>query len=239
MGPAGPAGAQGPAGMNADTTALEARVAALEARAATTAPTNTTTTTTVTTPPAPTSPTTVVIGDTTPSTSTTMMAGDESNSGLYAGITTSAVFSGAEGDAFGQSVPFISGFGATVGASKVLFGLGVRANVDYSPKNESIQADVNAMYALGVGRFSPYVGAGLGLSSSTSRGGTNKVNDYYVNGIVGADFKVIGNLSAFAEFDGKYYLSNNGVGTNNTDTAATTDAKNFSPAAKVGLKYYF
>jgi len=209
-------------------------VAALEARAAQ-GSTNTTTSTTVTTTPVTPPPTTVVIGDTTPAVTT--VADDQTNSGLYAGVTTAAVFSGAQGNAFGQTVPFYSTFGATVGASKVLFGLGVRANVDYAPQNGSIQADVNAMYSLGTGRLTPYVGVGLGLSSSASRAdATAKANDYYVNGIIGAEAKVVGNVSAFAELDAKYYLSNNGVGTNNTDASSSM---NFSPAAKVGLKYYF
>lgn len=234
-GPAGPQGPAGPAGSTANVDALTARVAALEARSTSTTTTNSTVTTTPATPS-----TTVVIGDTAPDTSMTMMADDQSNSGLYAGISTSATFSGERGSLFGKDVPFISSFGATVGASKVLFGLGLRANVDYVPQTQAIQADVNAMYALGVGRLSPYVGVGFGLSSSAvSTTDSTKANDYYVNGIIGADVKVLGNLSAFGEFDGKYYLSNKGIGTNNTDAAATTDSKSFSPAAKIGLKYYF
>ncbi|GAA3995003.1 S-layer homology domain-containing protein [Deinococcus rubellus] len=239
VGPAGPAGPQGPAGPAGDTAnvdALTARVAALEARSTSTTTTNSTVTTTPATPS-----TTVVIGDTAPmDNSMTMMADDQSNSGLYAGVTTSAIFSGAQGTLFGKNVPFVGSFGATVGASKVLFGLGLRANVDYVSPTKAIQADVNAMYSLGVGRLSPYVGVGFGLSSSTSNTNiTAKANDYYVNGIIGADVKVVGNLSAFGEFDGKYYLSNNGSGTNNTDPSATATSKSFSPAAKIGLKYYF
>ena len=235
QGPQGPVGAVGPAGHTANVDALTARVAALEARTTSTTTTNSTVTTTPATPS-----TTVVIGDTLPDTSMTMMADDQSNSGLYAGVSTSATFSGAQGSAFGQSVPFVSSFGATVGGSKVLFGLGLRANVDYVPQTSAIQADVNAMYALGTGRLSPYVGVGFGLSSSAvSTTDSTKANDYYVNGIIGADYKVVGNLSAFGEFNGKYYLSNKGIGTNNTDAAATADSKSFSPAAKIGLKYYF
>ena len=238
VGPAGPAGPQGPAGPAGDTAnvdALTARVAALEARSTSTTTTNSTVTTTPATPS-----TTVVIGDTTPDTSMTMMADDQSNSGLYAGVSTSAIFSGARGSLFGKDVPFVSSFGATVGASKVLFGLGLRANVDYVAPTQAIQADVNAMYSLGVGRLSPYVGVGFGLSSSAvSSTDSTKANDYYVNGIIGADYKIVGNLSAFGEFNGKYYLSNKGVGTNNTSDTATDTSKSFSPAAKIGLKYYF
>lgn len=233
QGPAGATGPQGPAGPSANVDALSARVSALETR--TTSMTNTT----VTTTPIPATPsTTVIIGDTMTDDSMTMMADDNTNSGLYVGVTTGAAFSGRQGSAFGKSVPFVSSFGGTIGASKVLFGLGLRANVDYVTVDSSIQADVNAMYAFGVGRVSPYAGVGFGLSSSNSRvNATDKTNDYYVNGIIGADVKVIGNLSAFGEFDGKYYLSNKGFGTNSTDT--NIDTKSFSPAAKVGLKYYF
>ncbi|WP_161882511.1 collagen-like triple helix repeat-containing protein [Deinococcus alpinitundrae] len=233
-GPVGPQGPAGPAGPTANVDALTARVAALEARSTSTTTTNSTVTTTPATPS-----TTVVIGDVAPDTSMTMMADDQSNSGLYAGISTSATFSGAQGSLFGKDVPFVSSFGATVGASKVLFGLGLRANVDYVPQTQAIQADVNAMYSLGAGRLSPYVGVGFGLSSSAvSDIDSTKANDYYVNGIIGADYKIVGNLSAFGEFNGKYYLSNKGIGTNNTSTTDTT-SKSFSPAAKIGLKYYF
>ncbi|WP_293911838.1 S-layer homology domain-containing protein [Deinococcus sp.] len=238
-GPAGPAGADGaagpagPAGPAANVDALTARVTALEAQAAAPAPSTSTTTTVDTTTAA--APTTVVVGD---SPDTTMMAAPEGNSGLYFGITTAAVFSGAKGTVFGRSVPFVSDFGATVGASNVLFGLGVRANVDYRFADKTVQGDVNAIYTIGNGRFAPYVGLGAGLVSSTSRTTpANKASDYYINGVVGVESKLIGGISSFAEFDGKYYLSNKGVGTNST--SAVTTARTFSPAIKLGLKYYF
>ncbi|WP_420597078.1 S-layer homology domain-containing protein [Deinococcus sp.] len=243
-GEAGPAGPEGPAGPAADVTALEARVAALEA-----AGTSSTSTETTVTTPAPTDNTTVVIGDTS---GDTMMA-EEGNSGLYAGITTGFVFNGQKG-VFGNSgtnddgtakstLPFVSNFGATIGASKVLYGAGLRANVEYVPASEAIQGDVNVMYGLGLGRFTPYVGVGGGLSSSKERANTaNRANDFYINGIVGVESKIYGNFGAFAEGSLKYYLTNKGVGTNvAADNASLTDTtyKSFSPAAKIGLKYYF
>ena len=241
-GPAGPAGADGaagpagPAGPTANVDALSARVTALEAQAAAPAP-STSTTTTVDTTTAP-APTTVVVGDSPDTMTGTTMAAPEGNSGLYFGITTAAVFNGARGTVFNRSVPFISDFGATVGASNVLFGLGVRANVDYRFSNKTVQGDVNAIYTIGSGRFAPYVGLGAGLVSSTSRANAaNKTNDYYINGIVGVESKLIGGISSFAEFDGKYYLSNKGVGTNST--SAVVGDRTFSPAVKLGLKYYF
>jgi S-layer homology domain len=236
----GPAGPAGPAGPTANVDALTARVTALEAaQAAVPAPSTTTTTTVDTTATTP-DPTTVVVGDSPDTMTDTSMAASEGNSGLYFGITTAAVFSGASGSVFGRTVPFISDFGATVGASNVLFGLGVRANVDYRFATKGVQADVNAIYTIGSGRFAPYVGLGAGLSSSANRTTpANRSNDFYINGLVGVESKLVGGLSSFAEFDGKYYLSNNGVGTNNTATGATSASRSFSPAVKLGLKYYF
>ena len=45
------------------------------------------------------------------------------------------------------------------------------------------------------------------------------------------------NLAAFVEGDGRYYLSNKGVGTGLGST--DTKAKGFNGAVKAGVKFYF
>lgn len=246
-----PAGPAGPAGPAADTTALEARIAALEQRVGTgttgTATgtttdtttgttTDTTTTGTVTTTPAP---TTVVIGDTTP-------APDGATRGnLFAGVSVAATSGTCYiPNANGRQVNFCTSFGGMVGSTQIIGPFGARVSVDYKPAANALSADVAATYNFNTGsNIQPYAGVGLGLTSSTARATTANPNpttnttDTFVKGVVGADFQITNSLAAFAEVDGKYYLSNKGTGAlqNSTDPAA----RGFVPAIKAGLKFYF
>lgn len=220
-----PAGPQGPAGPAADTSALEARIAALEQKV-NAAPA--TTTGTVTTEPAP---TTVVIGETPAATPT--------RGNLYAGVSVSATSGTCYiPNANGKQVKFCTSFGGMVGSSQIIGPFGARVAAEYKPAYNAISADANATYNLNTGSsFQPYVGVGLGLTSSTSRKASTNTTDTYVNALVGVDYQVTNSISAFVEGSGKYYLSNKGQGalTNSTDVAA----KGFSPAIKAGLKFYF
>ncbi|ABF45892.1 S-layer-like protein region [Deinococcus geothermalis DSM 11300] len=226
-----PAGPQGPAGPAADTSALEARIAALEQKvnAAPATTTTTTTTGTVTTEPAP---TTVVIGET-PATTPT-------RGNLYAGVSVSATSGTCYiPNANGKQVNFCTSFGGMVGSSQIIGPFGARVAAEYKPANNAISADANATYNLNTGSsFQPYVGVGLGLTSSTSRppGNTN-TTDTYVNALVGVDYQVTDSIAAFAEGNARYYLSNKGTGAL-TNSSTVTD-KGFVPAIKAGLKFYF
>ncbi|WP_019584931.1 S-layer homology domain-containing protein [Deinococcus apachensis] len=243
----------GPAGPAADTSALEARIAALEQRAATgtttTGTTTTGTTTTDTTTGTTTTTDTTATGTTTttPDTGTTVVIGDTTpatdgatRGNLFAGVSVSA----SSGTCFipnagGRQVNFCTSFGGMVGSTQIIGPFGARVSADYKPAFNALSADVAATYNLNTGsNIQPYVGVGLGLTSSTSRAtGNTNTTDTFVKGVIGADFQITNSLAAFAEVDGKYYLSNKGAGAlqNSTDPAA----RGFVPAIKAGLKFYF
>lgn len=219
-GPAGPVGPQGPAG---------------PAGAA-----GTTTTGTVTEPvtPAPTTGT-VVIGEPVVTDTGTMNSGR----GLYAGVTLGAksAMSGSEClNAFDQNKPKVNYCvtgGVVVGSSNVIGPVGVRVSGDYQPGYNGISGDVSATYDISTGsNLTPYVGAGLGLTSSQKRGNiVQSETDVYANALIGVDYRITDSISTFVEGNGKYYLSNNGYGTGLT--SAAKDGFNFG--AKAGVKFYF
>ncbi|WP_019008115.1 S-layer homology domain-containing protein [Deinococcus aquatilis] len=237
-GPAGATGPAGPAGAAADTAALAARIAALEARA-TTADTSTgtvTTTPSTTTPVTP--PTTVVIGNT----DTVVDAVRSTN--LYAGVSVGAQNTQSGDPCYllnssGRAVNFCLSGGAMVGANNVIGPVGVRLSADYVPGKNGFNADINATYSLNNGsNITPYVGAGLGLTSSRTRlSATTNASDIYANALAGVDFRVTDSITAFVEADGRYYLSNKGAGTGLASTA--TDARGFGGSIKTGLKFFF
>ncbi|GAA5511504.1 hypothetical protein Dcar01_00215 [Deinococcus carri] len=234
-GPQGPAGPAGPAGAAANTAALEQRIAALEQRATTTG-TTTTTTGTVTTD---TTPTTVVIDNTT----NTNVANGVTRGNLYAGVNVGASSAGNTTCTLGsggRAVNYCASFGGMIGSTQIVGPLGARIAADYKPGRNAISADVNATFGLNTGsNIQPYVGVGLGLTSSTNRAPntTNNVTDTYVNGLVGVDFQVTNSIAAFVEGNGRYYLSNKGTGALTNSTTATD--RGFVPAVKAGLKFYF
>ncbi|GGS20782.1 S-layer homology domain-containing protein [Deinococcus knuensis] len=221
-GPAGPVGPQGPAG---------------PAGAA-----GTSTTGTVTEPvtPAPTTGT-VVIGE--PTTDTGMM---NSGRGLYAGIALGAksAMSGSEcvntlDKNNTSNVNYCVTGGVVVGSSNVIGPVGVRVAADYQPGYNGISGDVSATYDINTGsRLTPYVGAGLGLTSSQKRTGTTNETDIYANALLGVDYRITDSVSAFVEGNGKYYLSNKGYGTGLESTVAA-DKGGFNFGAKAGVKFYF
>ncbi|BDP42530.1 SLH family protein [Deinococcus aetherius] len=231
-----------------DTAALTARIDALEAAArnaattpATTTPapttTGTDTTGTVTTTPAP---STVVIGDTAPA------ATAPTRGNLFAGVSIGAASAGSLGNCYipnanGRAVNFCASFGGMIGSTQIIGPVGARVAADYRPGANAISADVNATVATTFGRFQPYAGAGLGLTSSRTRATaatpnpTGNSTDTYVSALIGVDFQVTDTISAFAEADARYYLTNKGVGAAQ-DAAAT---RGFGNAVKAGLKFYF
>ena len=220
-GPAGPQGPAGPAGTPADTAAIEARLSALEARAATPSTTTNTTTTNTTT-----NPSTIVIGNN-PTTTPTTTA---SNAGrLYVGADYTYSIGGTPTSAR-------SSYGAVVGSTQVFGNIGAQVSVDYEPTQGTINADADATYRIDTGgSLTPYLGAGFGLTSSTNRTtATAKSTDYSVNALVGVDYRFTDNLGVFAEAQGRYYLSSNGVG-----TGLQTSSAGFGSSAKAGLKFFF
>lgn len=215
-----------------DLTDINNRLAALEAR-------STTTSSTTIVNPAPVAPTVVTVDTTSNNTGMGLYAGIDTTFGFGPNAKNASLSVGNKTTATGK-LPFTSSFGATLGASNFIYGLGARVNVDYTPRFSSINADANLMYTFGAGStLSPYAGLGFGATTggygNTTATATSKVTDMYVHGLLGADFRVAGNVGLFGEFDAKYYLSNKGYAT----TLDTTAAKGFVPAAKIGLKYFF
>ncbi|MFT2720887.1 S-layer homology domain-containing protein [Deinococcus sp. A31D244] len=218
QGPAGPVGPQGPAG---------------PAGAA-----GTTTTGTVTEPvtPAPTTGT-VVIGEPVATDDGMMNTGR----GLYAGVALGAKSSATGAECLNAldknaKVNYCVTGGVVVGSSNVIGPVGVRVAADYQPGWNAISGDISATYDITTGsNLIPYVGAGLGLTSSQKRLGTNNETDVYANALIGVDYRITDSVSAFVEGNGKYYLSNNGYGTGLTTTAK--DGFNFG--GKAGVKFYF
>ena len=228
--PAGAAGPAGPAGAAANTTAIEARLSALEARVAaqpatTTPATGTPATGTTTTP---TSPSTIVIGDT-----GTVATTDSAAGRLYVGANAAYSIGGNQSK---------FSYGAVVGTTQAIGPVGAQVSVDYEPTGGTINADLAATLHLNQGgSFSPYVGLGFGLTSSKTRSvanpnvaGTGTSTDYSVGGLVGVDYRFTDSLGVYAEAQGRYYITNAGVGTGLSGTSA-----GFGSTAKAGLKFFF
>lgn len=231
QGPAGPAGPQGPAGTGTVST------------------TDTTTTTTTTTP-APvtnTGSTTVVIGDVNPTVDTAM-------GNLYAGVTVGAKQGDAKNrcinkfDRQGDNrVDYCVNIGGVVGAKSVFGPLGARVAAVYQPGWNGVSADVAATGSFDVSdNFGVYAGAGLGITNSRARtnagapAASGSQTDPYALGLVGVEYRINNSVAVFAEGNGRYYLSNKGVGTGLTP-ATTYDAKQkgFNLGGKAGLKFFF
>lgn len=196
-----------PAGASsADVQALTARVAALEAaqNAA-----NTTTTAPVT----PGDTTTVVVGEP----AAPAVASDKN---VYVGLGVSYPFTGSAG----------LGYSAVVGVNNLFGGFGVRGDFDYLPSAGGYGFGANLTYNLGSGAgLNPYVGVGGGLVSSNAVAGGGNASDYFAQALVGIDYRFTDSLGVFAEADGKYGFSGNGVGAVN----------GLGFGAKGGLKVFF
>ncbi|WP_291430016.1 S-layer homology domain-containing protein [Deinococcus sp.] len=222
-GPRGPAGPQGPVGPQGP--AGPAGVAGA--------------TGTVTPITAPTTGT-VVIGEPT-STDTGMNGGR----GLYAGVTLGAksTATGAEClNMFDKNKPRVNYCvtgGVVVGSSNVIGPVGVRVSADYQPGWNGISGDISATYDITTGgNVTPYVGAGLGLTSSQKRTNTTQSGtDIYANALLGVDYRITDSVSAFVEANGKYYLSNNGFATGLTGNDPKSGGFNFG--GKAGVKFFF
>ncbi len=211
-GPAGPVGPQGPAG-----------------------PAGTSASGTVTTTPTTPATGTVVIGDTAPATS---MAQRDLYVGINGGVKGAATGSECRSvDGKNTAVGYCFSGGAVIGKSNVIGPVGVRVAGDYQPGYNAISGDVSATYDISTGsNLTPYVGAGLGLTSSQKRNDTTKnESDVYVNAVLGADYRITDSISAYVEGGGKYYLSNKGYGTG----LATADKSGFNLGAKAGVKFFF
>ncbi|WP_424949389.1 S-layer homology domain-containing protein [Deinococcus sp.] len=229
-GPQGPAGPAGAAGTAANTTALEARLSALEARVAAQPTTTASTTTSTTTTNNTTNPSTIVIGSTGSTTPTTA-----SNAGrLYVGANYNYSIGGNQTR---------GSYGAVVGSTQVIGPVGAQVSVDYEPTGGTINADLTATVHLNQGgALSPYAGVGLGLTSSKTRSTANSdvaattgtSTDYSVGGLVGVDYRFTDSLGVYAEAQGRYYITNNGIG-----TGLQGNKSGFGSTAKAGLKFFF
>ena len=224
-GVAGPAGPAGPAGSAVSSTAIEARLSALEARA--TAQPATTTPATGT--PSTTNPSTIVIGDT-----GTVATTDSAAGRLYVGANYDYSIGGNQTR---------GSYGAVVGTTQAIGPVGAQVSVDYEPTGGTINADLAATLHLNQGgSFSPYVGLGFGLTSSKTRStanpnlpaATGTSTDYSVGGLVGVDYRFTDSLGVYAEAQGRYYITNAGIGTGLSGTSA-----GFGSTAKAGLKFFF
>ena len=215
--PAGPQGPQGPKGDKGDKG--DAGTAAV-----------------VTTPVATTPATDVVVIGTDP-------VVDVAAKNLYAGVSIGAMMvDGAtvpcyQPDAKGKAVGYCVTGGAMIGSKSVIGPVGVRVAGEYAPGRNGFNADVNAMYHLDTASMiSPYVGLGLGLSSSTTRDTTDAANktgtDTYVSGVIGTDINITDSIAAYVEGNARYYMSGNG-------TAAPTNKGGVGFAAKTGVKFFF
>ena len=208
-GPAGPAGPQGPAG---------------PAGATGVAPEPVVTTPVVTTP--------VVIGE--------EPVVDIAVRNLYAGVGLGMQSSATPcyiPRAGGTAVPFCFSVGGVLGSKSLIGPVGARVSFDYIPAFNAFRGDVNAMYHLDAGgMISPYIGAGLGLSSGESRTSTTaSATDTYANLILGTDIMFTDSLGAFVEANGRYYLSNNSYA-----TGLATNANNgIGFGVKAGVKFFF
>lgn len=230
-----------------DTTALTARIDALE-EAIKNMPAPTTTvvtpapTTTVVTTPAPTTEPAPVT--TAPVDNTTVVIGEvptvtSSRGKLYAGVHATFNQIGKERGCVimgtDTKVPFCSSFGGMIGSTQVLGPVGLRVNVGYQPVDESINADLLALYHLDMGTVRPYLGAGAGIHYMTkTAAGSNATDNIlpYVNAIVGTDIGITNNIAAFVEGGVRYAIP-----MNKTDNTTTTD--NLDPMARVGVKFFF
>ncbi|WP_216327303.1 S-layer homology domain-containing protein [Deinococcus aestuarii] len=231
--PTAPAAGTADAALTARVDALEAaaRSAATTPATTTPAPTTTAPADTTTTEPAP---STVVIGDTTP------VATTPTRGNLFAGVSIGAANAGSLGNCYipnaeGRAVNFCASFGGVIGSTQIIGPIGARVAADYRPGPNAISADVNATIGTTFGRFQPYAGAGLGLTSSRSRTATGNTTDTYLSALIGVDFQITDSIAAFAEADARYYLTNKGVGAAQDATAT----RGFGNAVKAGLKFYF
>ena len=229
-GPAGAPGPVGPAGAAADTTDINTRLTALEARVNAQPASTTTTTTTNNT----TNPSTIVIGDTGSTATTTASTAGR----LYVGANYDYSLGGNQKR---------GSYGAVVGTTQAIGPVGAQVSVDYEPTNGTINADATATYHLNQGAgLSPYVGVGFGLTSSKARDlstggnvnaaapGNKTVTDYSVGGLVGIDYRFTDSIGVYAEVQGRYYITNNGIGTN-----LSTAKPGFGSTVKAGLKFFF
>jgi len=222
----------------------------------TTTDTTTTTTNTTTTdaPVTNTGSTTVVIGNVPTTTDTTA-------SNLYAGVTVGA----KQGDSSqpcvtkvgknnaGKAVDYCVNIGGVVGAKSVFGPVGARVAAVYQPGWNGVSADVAATGSFDVAEnFGVYAGAGLGITNSRARiaaGQTNagygattgSATDPYALGLVGVEYRVNNSVAVFVEGNGRYYLSNKGVGTglNTASSSYNANQKGFNLGGKAGLKFFF
>ncbi|GGJ26188.1 S-layer homology domain-containing protein [Deinococcus roseus] len=239
QGPAGPAGLQGPQGETGPQGPAgsagpqgEPGVSAVVPTTPDTA-TNTTTTTTPTTPTvdiAPTTPDTatpVAVPD--PTTSTDQSSDFTATAPVYQPrfyVSLNGVAGLTDNSAFTDRLEF----GANIGVNRVLGNAGLRLGASYRPSNSALDINANLIMDFGNGgRFSPYVGVGAGWKQGPLQNGSGSGSDFYIGGLLGANFNLTDRIALFGELDPQYNLTLN-----------TTDAtNNLGVKSRIGVKFSF
>lgn len=134
-----------------------------------------------------------------------------------------------------------SAYGIVIGSTQVFGNFGAQVGVEYSAKTGAMLVDTLLTLrprALSKGKLRPYLGVGLGLSSSapidskpTVVNGvtttTPSVTDYTAQALVGSDFMFTKDIAAYAEGGYRHAFSSKGV------------ANGAGGLARVGVKFFF
>lgn len=130
------------------------------------------------------------------------------SSRLYAGASIAPSLSGGDSNSG-------TAYGIVVGSLQVFGPFGAQASVDYVTKSGAISVDALLLYRPSLdSKFQPYVGAGLGLTSSAVPGGTpapppttggttipapTTATDYAAQVVLGSDYLLTDSIAAYAE----------------------------------------
>lgn len=153
---------------------------------------------------------------------------------FYAGASFAPSFSGGG-----------SAYGIVVGSSQVFGSFGAQAGVDYVTSSGALSVDAALLYRLNLmGRFQPYAGVGLGLTSSPAAdqgtpppgtapngtvptGSVKTATDYAAVLVVGSDYLLTDSIALSAEANYRAALSSKGV------------ANGAGLRGRLGLKFLF
>ncbi len=147
----------------------------------------------------------------------------------------SRLYAGA-GATFGKSA-----YGIVIGSTQVFGRFGAQAGVEYSTQTGAMLVDTLLTFhprGLTKSKLRPYVGVGLGLSSSAPVTGpivtingtttnTPSVTDYTAQALVGSDFMLTSDIAAYAEGGYRHAFSSKGV------------ANGAGALARLGIKFFF
>ncbi|AZI41997.1 hypothetical protein EHF33_03875 [Deinococcus psychrotolerans] len=137
------------------------------------------------------------------------------SSRLYAGASIAPSLSGGG-----------TAYGIVVGSSQVFGPFGAQASVDYATQSGALSVDTLLLYRPKLeSKFQPYLGAGLGLTSSAisgaapvpppTTGGTTvpaptNATDYAAQLVLGSDYLLTDSIAAYAEVSYRSPFSSKG-----------------------------